>query len=129
MKLIDKTEEKLQTQMQAVRKINDDTHMEFGLDKRKKFVLQRGKLVHSQNLIFHFKRKYQELEKRKINKYLGTEKSEGISYQQMIEGLKKEYIRRLRIILISELNTKNKITAIVALSVPFITIHFWFYRH
>jgi hypothetical protein len=102
--------------------------MEFGLDKRKKFVLQTGKLVHSQNLIFHFKRKYQELEKKKINKYLGTEKNEGISYQQLKEGLKKEHIRRLRIILISELNTKNKITAIV-LSVSFITIHFWFYRH
>jgi hypothetical protein len=32
----------------------------------------------------------------------------------MKEGLKKEYTRRLRIILKSELNAKNKITAIGA---------------
>jgi hypothetical protein len=54
LKLIDKTEEELQTQMQAVRTISDDIHMESGLDKRKTFVLQRVKLVHSQNIILHF---------------------------------------------------------------------------
>jgi hypothetical protein len=51
-------------------------------------------------------------------KYLKTEESEGIQHQQMKERLKKEYTRRLRMILKSELNTKNKITAITALDVP-----------
>jgi len=51
LKLIDKTEEELQTQMQAVRTISDGVRKEFGLDKRKKVVLQAGKLIHSQNLI------------------------------------------------------------------------------
>jgi hypothetical protein len=36
----------------------------------------------------------------------------------MKERLKKKYTRRLRMILKSELNTKNKITAIETLSVP-----------
>jgi hypothetical protein len=36
----------------------------------------------------------------------------------MKERLKKEYTRRLRMILKSELNAKNKITAIGTLAVP-----------
>ena len=39
-------------------------------------------------------------------------------HQQMKERLKQEYSRRLRIILKSELNARNKITAIAALAVP-----------
>ena len=76
--------------MQTVRIISDDNHMEFGLDKRKKFVLQRGKLVHSQNLIFHFNREKQHLEQRKTYMYLGTEESQVIQCRQIKESLKKE---------------------------------------
>ena len=64
--------------------------MEFGLDKREKFVLQRKKLIHSQNLIFHFNRKIQEFEKGKTYKEFGTEESDGIQCQQIKERLKKE---------------------------------------
>jgi hypothetical protein len=59
-----------------------------------------------------------KLEQGKSYKYLGIEGSEGIQHQQMKERLKQEYIRRLRMILKSELNAKNKITAIGALAVP-----------
>ena len=46
--------------------------------------------------------------------YLGAAESEKMPNQQMKERLKKEYTRRLRMILKSELNVKNKITAIGA---------------
>jgi hypothetical protein len=59
-------------------------------------VLETGKLVHSQDLMFHFNREIQELEQGKTFKYLETEESEGIQHQQMKERLKKEYTRRLR---------------------------------
>ena len=49
---------------------------------------------------------------------MGIEESEGIQHQQMKERLKQEYKRRLRMILKSELNARNKITAIGALAVP-----------
>jgi hypothetical protein len=42
----------------------------------------------------------------------------------MKERLKKEYSRRLRMILKSELNARNKITAIGALEVPVLTYSF-----
>ena len=66
LKLIDKTHKELQTQMQAIRKISD-IHMEFGLEKCAKFVLKRGKLVHSQNLILHFNREIQERKQGKTH--------------------------------------------------------------
>jgi hypothetical protein len=66
----------------------------------------------------------QELEEGKMYKYLGIEESEGIQHQQMKERLKKEYIRRVRMILKSELNARNKITAIGALTVPVLRYSF-----
>ena len=60
----------------------------------------------------------QELEQGRMQKYLGIEEGEGIQHQQMKEILKQEYSRRLRMIMKSELNARNKITSIGALSVP-----------
>jgi hypothetical protein len=57
-------------------------------------------------------------------KYLGIEESEGIQHQHMKKRLKQEYIRRLRLILKSELNASNKITAIGALAVPVLRYSF-----
>jgi hypothetical protein len=91
--------------------------MEFGLEKCAKIALKRGKLVHSQNLVIDVNREIQELEQGKTCKYLGIEESEGIQHQQMKERLKQEYSRRSRMILKSELNARNKITAIGALAV------------
>jgi len=47
LKLIAKSEEELQKQIQTVTTFSDDTHMEFGLDKCAKITFQRGKLTHS----------------------------------------------------------------------------------
>jgi hypothetical protein len=52
-----------------------------------------------------------------------TEESEGT--HQLTKGkLKKEYTRRLRMILKSKLNTKNRITAIEALAIPILRYSF-----
>ena len=118
LKLIGKREEELQKEMQVVRTFSDDIHTEFGLDKRAKIVLKRGKLVQSQNLILDFNKEIQQLKQGKTQKYLRIEDSEGVQHQQMQERLKKEYITTFRMILKSELNAKNKITAIRTLAVP-----------
>ena len=92
--------------------------MGFGLEKCAKFTFKKGKLIHSQNLVIDINREIQELEQRKTYKYLGIEENEVIQHQQMKERLKQEYRRRLGMILKSELNARNKITAIGALVVP-----------
>jgi hypothetical protein len=82
------------------------------------------KPIHSQNLVIDINREIQEPEQGKTYKYLGTEESEGIQHQQMKERLKQEDRRRLRVILNSELNARNKITAIGALVVPVLRYSF-----
>jgi hypothetical protein len=117
LKLIAKSEEELQTQIQIVKTFSDDIHMDFGLEKCAKITFKRGKLIHSQYLVIDNDREIQELEQGKTYKYLGIEEIEGIQHQQMKDRLKQEYNRRLRMILKSELNARNKITAIGALAV------------
>jgi hypothetical protein len=67
--------------------------------------------------VIDINREMQELEQGKTSKYLGIEDSEGIQHQQVKEILKQEYRRRLRMIIKSELNARNKITASGALAV------------
>jgi hypothetical protein len=98
--------------------------MEFGLDQCAKIVFKKGKLVHSQNVVVDINTEIQELEQGKTYKYFGIKESDGIQHQQMKERLKKEYTRRLRMILKSELNSKNKITAIGTLAVPVLRYSF-----
>ena len=118
LKLIAKSEEELQQQIQTVKIFSDDINMEKGLEICARISFKRGKLTHSQNLVIDTNREIQELEKGKTYKYLGIEESEGKKHQQMKERLKQEYSRRLRMILKSELNARNKITAIGAVAVP-----------
>jgi len=67
--------------------------------------------------VIDINREIQELEQGKAYKCLGIEESEGIQHQKMKERLKQECSRRLRMILKSELNVRNKITAIGELAV------------
>jgi len=94
LKLIAKSEEELQKQIQTVKTFSDDIHMEFELKKCAKITFKRGKLTHLQNLVMDTNRETQELEQGKTYKYLGIEESEGIQHQKMIERLKQEYSRR-----------------------------------
>jgi hypothetical protein len=94
--------------MQTAKIFNDDSYMEFRLDTCAEIVLKKGKLVHLQNFIRDTSREIQDLEQRKT----GSEESEGMQHQKVKERLKKDYIMRLRMILKSQLNYKNKITEI-----------------
>jgi hypothetical protein len=51
LKLIAKSEEELQKQIQKVNNFSDDINMEFGLEKCAKIKFKRGKLTHLQNLV------------------------------------------------------------------------------
>jgi hypothetical protein len=65
-----------------------------------------------------FEKDIKELDPRKAYKYLGIEESFGIQHKNENEKLKKEYLRRLRLVLGTELRVKNKIQAIGSLAVP-----------
>ena len=51
LKLIAKSEEELQKQIQTVKIFSDDIHMAYGIEKCAKVTFQRGKLIQAQNLM------------------------------------------------------------------------------
>jgi hypothetical protein len=61
-----------------------------------------------QKLIRDIRREIQDIEQGKT----GSEESEGMQHQKVKERLKKDYVMGVRMILISQLNTKNEITEI-----------------
>ena len=65
-----------------------------------------------------------ELDPRKACTYLGIEESFNVQHKNEKEKLKKEYLRRLRLVLDTELSAKNKIQAIRSLAVPVLRYSF-----
>jgi hypothetical protein len=62
LKLIAKSEEEIQKQIQTVKTFSDDIHIEFGFEKCAKIAFKTGKLVHSQTLVIDINREIQDLE-------------------------------------------------------------------
>ena len=62
----------------------------------------------------------QDLDKAETYKYLGMEEGEGVQHYKMKVNIRKEYKRRIKLVLKSELNARNKIAAINTLAVPVI---------
>jgi hypothetical protein len=60
----------------------------------------------------------------KACKCLGVEENHNIGHKNEKEKLKKAYVRRLRLILNTELSEKNKIQAIVSMEVPVLRYSF-----
>jgi len=74
LKLIAKSEEELQKQIQTVKTFSDDIHIEFGLEKSAKVAFKRGKLVLWQNLVTDINREIQELEQENTYNTSGLRK-------------------------------------------------------
>ena len=66
----------------------------------------------------------QDLYQAETYKYLGIEEGEGFQHHKMKVKIRKEYKRRIKLVLKSELNTMNRIVAINTLAVP---VHLYSY--
>ena len=66
----------------------------------------------------------QELDQEGVYKYLGVDESDGVQHSKMKEKIRKEYNRRVRLILRTEINGRNKIEAINSLAVPVVQYRF-----
>ena len=62
----------------------------------------------------------QDLDQAETYKYLGMEEAEGVQHYKMKVKIRKQYKRRIKLVLKSELNARNKIAAINTLAVPVI---------
>ena len=95
--------------------------MEFGIQKCAKVTIKRGKQVSSSNIPLGKNVAIQNLDQEAYYKYLGVEEAGGISHNKMKEKIRKEFYRRTRKILQSQLNSKNKVSALNSLAIPVVT--------
>ena len=106
----------------VVKKFSDGIRMEFGLEKCAKATFKRGKLTKTSDL--HIDTSIRELDQEEAYKYLGINEGDGIQHASMKEKVRKEYYRRVRLILKSELNAANRFEAVNTLAVSVVTYSF-----
>ena len=121
LKLYSKNGKQLEGLFTAVKKFSDDIQMEFGLDKCAKASFKKGKLTKTTNIELDDKSIIQELDPDGAYKYLGIYESNDIKHATMKRKVGKEYYRRIKMVLKSEVNSSNKISAINALAIPVVT--------
>ena len=84
--------------------------MKIGLEKCARICLKRGSVQSKMHAGSTFEKDIKDLDQETYN-YSGIEERFDIQHKYEKEKLKKEYLRRLRLVLSTELSTKNKIQA------------------
>ena len=103
-----------------MKNVSDDIMMEFGFDKCAKASFKRGKNVSAEGIPLNDNQVIQDLDQAETYKYLGMEEGEGVQHHKIKVKIRKEYKRRMKLVLKSKLNARNKIAAINTLAVPVI---------
>ena len=109
LKLFAKDDPKLEGLLQTVKQFSGDIGMKFGLEKCAKATFFKGSLEKSTSIKLENSTKIKELEQEELYKYLGANESNGIQHVTMKEKIRKEYYRRVRAILKTELDSVNRI--------------------
>ena len=124
LKLYSENEQEQFAELKIVKQFSHDIGMEFGLEKRAKASFKKGKLASTGNIVINDDTETQELDQEGVYKYLGVDESDGVQHSKMKEKIRKEYNRRVRLILRTELKGRNKIEAINSLAVPVVQYSF-----
>jgi hypothetical protein len=108
LNLIERNEEELRNEIKIVKTFSDDTKMKFGLEKCAIISFKNGTVYIKQHIGNTMENEIKELELVKAYKYLGVEDKHSIEHKNEKEKLKKEYVRRLRLFLNTDLSAENK---------------------
>ena len=81
---------------------------------------KRDKKVPAEGIPLNDNHVIQDMDQAETYKYLGMEEEEGVQHHKMKVKIRKEHERRIKLVLKSELNERNKIAAINTLAVPVI---------
>jgi methionine aminopeptidase len=103
---------------------NNNIKMKFGLEKCARISLKNGTVYRKEHIINTMENEIKELEPMKACKYLGVAENHNIEHKIEKEKLKKEYVRRLRLILSTEMEARYKMQATGSLVVPVLRYSF-----
>ena len=107
LKLYSRSEKGLDSLVQTVRVISEDTGMEFGIEKCAMLVMEKGKIGKSVGIELPNGKVIKLLQGGESYKYLGILEADKFSEEKMNLNVLKEYIRRIRKVLKSKLNSGN----------------------
>jgi hypothetical protein len=88
----------LENEIKIVHTIGKDINMNFGLEKCARICLKRGRIQCKMHIGSIFENDIKELDLRQAYKCLGIDESFDIQHKNEKEKLKKEYLRRLRLV-------------------------------
>ena len=103
LKLLGRYGNHLKNEMKIVQTISKDTNMNFGLEKCARICLKRDSDPSKMHVGGTFQNDIKELGPKNTYMYLG------IQHKNEKDKLKKEYLRRMRLVLGTELSANNKI--------------------
>ena len=112
----------MKNEIKIVQTISKGININFGLEKCARICLKIGRVQSKMHIGNTFENDIKELDPRKAYKYLSIEENFDIQHKNEKEKLKKQYLRRLRLFLGTELSAKNKIQAIGSLAMPVLTV-------
>ena len=73
--------------------------MEFGLDKCAKASFKRSKNISTEGIPLNDNQVMQNLDQAETYKYLGMEEAEGVQHHKIKVKIRKEYKRRIKLVL------------------------------
>ena len=111
LKLYAKDQNQLDTLINTVHIFSSDIGMEFGMKKCGVLILKRGKVSEVEGITLPTGEVMKTIDEEGY-KYLGMIETDKIMEEEMRENFKKEYKRRLKLVLKSKLNGRNKFQAI-----------------
>ena len=109
IKLFAKNEEELETQIHTVRIYSQDIGMEFGIEKCALLVMKSGKRHLTDGIEQPNQDKIRTLAENETNKYLEILGADTIKQVEMKDKIQKEYLRRTRKLLETNLSCENLI--------------------
>lgn len=121
LKIYSGTKKGLHEQIQITEKFSNDICMEFGVDKCKIQSMTRGKLISDTTYTTTTSERITAMEYNEYYKYLGMQQHKMIDHTHIKEYLTNEFVKRLKSVLKSALNSRNITMAINTYVIPTIT--------
>ena len=110
LKLYGKSSDHIDSLVRTVHLFSTGIRMEFGRKKYAVLILKRGKVVEWDGIIFPDGQEMKQMDEDGY-KYFGIPECNQVMENEMKTIFRKEYIWRLKLVLKSKLNGRNKILA------------------
>lgn len=124
LKLYAESDKHLKTLLDCTTNFSKDIKMEFGLDKCKISKMKKGVWEHNEGYGLEPEGRIHGMEQGETYKYLGYHQAQGINQARTKAELTTMYLTRLRNVLKTQLNARNKAKAITTYAISMLTYSF-----